>query len=228
VQVTQLMSATHLPKDSDKEDALANLRNQGKKPYFIPSGASTHELGGLGYARCAFEIAMQEKELEGGKFDVVIVPTMSGSTLGGLVAGFKALELEEQCSESTQKKPRKRRLIGVLAGPKDKAEFSSLIASIAKTAAKYIGVNPESISDADFEIDDRWSAGQYGRLDDRTRNSVKLLASLEGIITDPVYSGKALTGLLERTKNGEIEEGQRVLFLHTGGTMSISAYHDFR
>lgn len=125
--MTYLMSVTHLTVDADIDSTLLDLELQGKKPYWIPSGASTHPLGGLGYARCAFEIKQQEKELRlggSGRFDVVVVPTMSGSTLGGLVAGFKAVDAPTQGI--------KRRLIGVLAGPKDKADFISSILSIAR------------------------------------------------------------------------------------------------
>ncbi|KAF2798049.1 1-aminocyclopropane-1-carboxylate deaminase [Melanomma pulvis-pyrius CBS 109.77] len=223
VQLTHLMSATHLPADADVDSTLLDLESQGKKPYWIPSGASTHPLGGLGYARCAFEIKQQERELglgSSGGFDVVVVPTMSGSTLGGLVAGFKAVD--------RPMRDVKRRLIGVLAGPKDKADFVASILSIARATAALIGVPPERITEADFEIDERWSAGEYGRLDDNTRDGVKLLASMEGVITDPVYSGKALTGLLEMVRRGEVVEGGRVLFLHTGGTLSVSAYEGLR
>lgn len=222
VQLTHLMTATHLPVNSKQEDVLRELEKQGKKPYFIPSGASTHPLGGLGYARCAFEITQQEEEMSDGYFDVIIVPTMSGSTLGGLVAGFKAAE------EAMLDSPRKRRLIGVLAGPKDLPQFRGLVLDIAKTAAKHIGVDLERITEVDFEIDDRWTAGQYGRLDEKTHASIKLLASTEGIITDPVYSGKALTGVLEMIKAGDIADKQKVLFLHTGGVMSVSAYSELR
>jgi 1-aminocyclopropane-1-carboxylate deaminase len=217
------MGAVHLPNDTQESDAVASLQGEGKKPYFIPSGASLHPLGGLGYARCAFEIAQQEKDLFGeeGAFGVIVVPTMSGSTLGGLVAGFAAVD-------QRAKEKRKRRLVGVLASPKDKAEFIHLVLGIARTAAELINVPSESITEENFEIDDRWSAGQYGRLDDQTREGIKVLASVEGVITDPVYSGKALTGLMEMVKGGEVGDGERVLFLHTGGVVSVGAYEKLR
>jgi 1-aminocyclopropane-1-carboxylate deaminase len=225
VQLTHIMGATHLPIDTPEDTALKTLEEDGKKPYWIPSGASLHPLGGLGYARCAFEIAQQEKEVFGeeGSFGVIVVPTASGSTLAGLVAGFKAVD-----QGAGLEKKGKRRLIGVLAAPKDKKEFIVLVLGIARTAAKLIGIEPESITESDFEIDDRWSAGQYGKLDDRTREGIKLLASVEGVITDPVYSGKALTGTLEMLRKGEVGSGQKVLFLHTGGMASVGAYEGLR
>jgi 1-aminocyclopropane-1-carboxylate deaminase len=225
VQMTHIMGATHLPVDTPEDSALKTLKEEGKNPYWIPSGASLHPLGGLGYARCAFEIAQQEKEVFGAEsgFRVIVVPTASGSTLAGLVAGFKAVD-----QAAGLKNKDKRRLIGVLAAPKDKTDFAVMVLDIARTAAKLIGVEPESITESDFEIDDRWSAGQYGKLDDRTKEGIKLLASVEGVITDPVYSGKALTGTLEMVRKGEIGAGEKVLFLHTGGIGSVSAYEGLR
>jgi 1-aminocyclopropane-1-carboxylate deaminase len=72
IQITHLLSATHAPNDSDKDEVIKACQDQGEVPYWIPSGASTHPLGGLGYARFAFEVAAQEQEM-GIYFDTIIL-----------------------------------------------------------------------------------------------------------------------------------------------------------
>ena len=90
IQLTHLLSATHAPHDSSPDAVLESLRAQGEVPYWIPSGASGHPLGGLGFARSAFEIAEQESEM-GVEFNTIIVACASGSTLGSIIAGFGLL-----------------------------------------------------------------------------------------------------------------------------------------
>lgn len=218
VQLTDLMSAVRV--DDTGESAQKPIDD--KLGYWIPSGASTHPLGGLGYARWAFEI-MEKEEQSGTFFDSVVVATMSGSTLAGMVAGFK---LAEQLAHQAGKTHRKRRLIGVAAGPKPKEVFDDLISGIVKTTGSRIGLTVDCIPDVDFEVDSRWHAGAYGRLDERTKERVKLAASMEGLVTDPVYSGKAMAGLCEMVQAGELTGN--ILFVHTGGVLSLSAYPDLR
>ncbi|KAH7028779.1 1-aminocyclopropane-1-carboxylate deaminase [Microdochium trichocladiopsis] len=217
VQLTHLMSATHAA-GKDKQEIL----QKDPESYWIPSGASTHPLGGLGYARWAFEIEQQEAEM-GVHFDVVVVALMSGSTLGGMVAGFKLAD-QERANRGETSQP--RRLIGVLAGPKSIKDMETLVLGIANSTADKIGVSKGHIVADDFVIDDRWHGGGYGQLDKKTKDGIKLAATKEGLVTDPVYSGKALTGLCEMVRQGEVQGN--VLFVHTGGIMSLSAYPDLR
>lgn len=218
VQLTHLMSAVH--RDGSEESRAEVL--QSLTGYWIPSGASTHPLGGLGYARWAFELEEQECKM-GIFFDVIILALMSGSTLAGIVAGMKLLDKIKAQSGAEVKK---RRLIGVQAGPKEHVEMLELVLRIARTTAEKIGLPGHEITEADFEIDNRWHGGAYGRLDQRTREHVKLAASTEGLIVDPVYSGKAFTAMSEMTRAGEVKGN--VLFVHTGGIMSLSAYPELR
>ncbi|UPX20525.1 1-aminocyclopropane-1-carboxylate deaminase [Ascochyta rabiei] len=198
---------------------MARVKAEGGTPYFIPSGASLHSLGGLGFARWAFELEEQEKEL-GIIFDAVIVSTASGSTLGGMVAGFKLIHQAGNSEDSATKK----RLIGIQATSCDLKETARVVLVSARNTAKLIGVQEDDINADDFELDGRFNAGSYGYLNEDTRAAIKLLASTEGILTDPVYTGKAVAGLLGLAREGAFSEAKNVLFVHTGGTPVLSAY----
>ena len=219
VQLSQLMSATR------EETSTPNLAEiLGKKDvYWIPPGASLHPLGGLGYARWAFEIEAQEREM-GVFFDSIVVALKGGSTLGGMVAGF-VLAAEKLRQEQGESK-RRRRLIGVQAGPMETEKMQELVLEIAQDTFEKIGGSSSKITKTDFELDDRWHGGSYGRLDNRTRENIKLAATKEALITDPVYSGKALSGVCEMVRAHELQGN--VLFVHTGGVLSVNAYPDLK
>jgi 1-aminocyclopropane-1-carboxylate deaminase len=102
------------------------------------------------------------------------------------------------------------------------------ILEIAKNAAIKIGLLESDIQEKDVVIDKRWNAGRYGFVDDQTQAGIKLLAGLEGILTDPVYTRKALTGLIGKARLGKLEESENVLFIYTGGVPALSAYPDVR
>jgi 1-aminocyclopropane-1-carboxylate deaminase len=78
------------------------------------------------------------------------------------------------------------------------------------------------------EVDLRWNAGSYGIVDASTQTAIKLMASLEGILTDPVYKGKALNGLIQKSRLGEFDGRENVLFVHTGGVLALSVYPNLR
>jgi 1-aminocyclopropane-1-carboxylate deaminase len=187
---------------------------RGKRPYSIPSGASLHPLGGLGFARWAFEVIEQEKEL-GVTFDTIVAALGSGSTIAGMIAGFKLAEKRGLASSQ-------RRLVGVSIGlTGDKAE--DLVLKIARTVAPQIGLKAEDITKDDFEIHDDYVGPAYGVLDDPTEAGIKEVAETEGILLDPVYTGKAFTGLLGMARKGAFTKGN-ILFCHTGGQPALSAY----
>jgi 1-aminocyclopropane-1-carboxylate deaminase len=216
VQLGSILGAEVFPVGETEESVLAALRARGRVPYSIPPGASTHPLGGLGYARWAFELLEQEKRL-GVIFDVVVAAAGSGSTLGGMVAGFK---LAQRLGRNNATK----RLLGFsIIGDPTGTEMVKLVLDIARTTASAVGLSPDEISEDDFEIDAGFIGEGYGILDQRTAEGVKELARVEGILTDPVYTGKAFTGLLHRARAGQFG-GQKVLFCHTGGQVALSAY----
>ena len=190
------------------EKALADVESAGGKPYAIPAGASDHELGGLGFASWAQEVAEQEREL-GVFFDTVVVCSVTGSTQAGMVAGFAAQETE-------------RRVIGI-DGSARPAETHDQVARIARRTAELIEVGRE-LRDDEIVLDDRYHAGTYGIPDETTLEAIRTAGRLEGMITDPVYEGKSMAGMIDLVSRGEIERGSNVLYAHLGGQPALSAY----
>ncbi len=189
--------------------ALAQVEAEGGKPYAIPAGASDHPLGGLGYANFADELAAQEDDLDV-FFDTVITATCTGSTQAGMVVGFRSQDAE-------------RRLIGIDTAA-NAAMTRAAVTKIAGATAELIGLTRE-IRDEDIIIDDRFAGPDYGLPDDATVAAIRMAARLEGMITDPVYEGKSMAGLIAMAAAGEIPPGSRVLYVHLGGAPALNAYH---
>ena len=190
------------------EEALAEVEAAGGTPYPIPAGASDHPLGGLGFARWAQEVEDQEREL-GVFFDTVIVCSVTGSTQAGMIAGFAAQE-------------RPRRVIGIDASAKPE-ETLDQITRIARQTAELIELGRDLRSD-EIVLDPRYHAGTHGLADERTVEAILLGARLEGMITDPVYEGKSLAGLIDLITRKEIDPGSKVLYAHLGGQPALNAY----
>src|ERR687884_350451 len=186
------------------EQALRDVEERGGKPYPIPAGASDHELGGLGFANWAYEVAEQEREL-GVFFDTVIVCSVTGSTHAGMIAGFAALE---------DAGGRPRRVIGIDASAKPE-ETRNQVLRIARRTAEMIGVREELPPDA-VELDERYHAGVYGIPDEQTLDAMRLAARTEGMITDPVYEGKSMAATADLVSRGEIAQDSTVLYAHLG------------
>ena len=190
------------------EQALAEIEAAGGKPYAIPAGASDHPLGGLGFASWAREVETQEAEL-GIFFDTVIVCSVTGSTQAGMVAGFAD-------------RARTRRIIGIDASAKP-AETRAQITRIARFTATAIGVRRE-LRDDEIILDERYHAGTYGIPDESTLSAMRLAARSEAMITDPVYEGKSMAGLIDLVDRGEIDPSSNVLYAHLGGQPALDAY----
>jgi 1-aminocyclopropane-1-carboxylate deaminase len=192
------------------EQALADVEAGGGKPYAIPAGASDHPLGGLGFASWAREVEAQEAEL-GVFFDTIIVCSVTGSTQAGMVAGF-----------ADRPRAGERRVYGIDASAKP-AETRAAILRIARFTADAIGLGRE-IRDDEVILDERYHAGIYGIPDDSTLAAMRLAARLEAMITDPVYEGKSMAGLIDLVSRGEIERSSNVLYAHLGGQPAINGY----
>ena len=190
------------------ERALQDVRDAGGSPYAIPAGASDHRLGGLGFANWAFEVAEQEREL-GVFFDTIVVCSVTGSTQAGMIAGFAAQE-------------RERRVIGIDGSAKP-AETRDQVARIARATARLIGV-ARDLRAEEIVLDDRYHAGTYGIPDEQTLEAIRLAGRLEAMITDPVYEGKSMAGLVDLVARGEIDRDSKVLYAHLGGQPALSAY----
>ncbi|MFI9174780.1 1-aminocyclopropane-1-carboxylate deaminase [Streptomyces lincolnensis] len=194
------------------EQALREVEEGGGKPYAIPAGASDHPLGGLGFAGWAHEVAEQEQEL-GVFFDTVVVCSVTGSTQAGMVAGFQALE---------EAGGRPRRVLGIDASAKPAATREQ-IARIAHRTGQLIGVQKE-LTVSDVELDERYHAGVYGIPDETTLEAMRLAARTEGMVTDPVYEGKSMAGMIDLVGRGEIDADATVLYAHLGGQPALNAY----
>ncbi|MGB8197372.1 MAG: 1-aminocyclopropane-1-carboxylate deaminase [Acidimicrobiales bacterium] len=190
------------------EKAILEIEDRGGKPYAIPAGASDHPLGGLGFAGWADEVRQQEAELGVG-FDYVVVSSVTGGTQAGMIAGF-AQDGDD------------RKVIGIDASAKPDATRDQ-VARIARATATLIGVERELL-DEEIILDDRFHAGTYGIPDERTLDAMRLGASLEAMITDPVYEGKSLAGLIHMVQDREIPPDANVLFAHLGGQPALNAY----
>ncbi|MFE3177477.1 1-aminocyclopropane-1-carboxylate deaminase [Amycolatopsis sp. NPDC059090] len=187
------------------ERALAEVEASGGTPYAIPAGASDHQLGGLGFANWVLELEEQEREL-GVFFDTVVVCSVTGSTQAGMMAGA-----------AVSGKP--RRILGIDASAKPD-ETREQIGRIAKSTAELIEAGPVE----DVELDERYHAGVYGIPDEQTLEAIHTAARLEGMITDPVYEGKSMAGLIDLVRAGEIAKDSNVLYAHLGGQPAINAY----
>ncbi len=199
-------------RDSWK-DALREVEESGGTPYAIPAGASEHKYGGLGFANWAFEVAEQEKAL-GVFFDTIVVCTVTGSTHAGMIAGFAALE------ELTGVK---RRVLGIDASA-TLEKTRDQVARIARHTAELIEVGRD-IRDDEIQVLEGWAGDLYGIPVESTMNAIAMGAQLEAMITDPVYEGKSLAGLIDLVKDKDIPADSNVLYAHLGGQQAVNAYH---
>lgn len=190
------------------EKAIQDVKDRGGKPYAIPAGASDHPLGGHGFARWAFELEDQEKEL-GFKFDNFIVCSVTGSSQGGMIAGL---------AHSNRAKD----VIGIDASATLQQTWDQ-IARIARRTAKAIELGRE-IADEEIILLDRWHDDIYGVAGPRTIGAIKHLGRTEGVITDPVYEGKSIAALIDLVREGYFPAGSKVLYVHLGGQPAINAY----
>jgi 1-aminocyclopropane-1-carboxylate deaminase len=195
------------------ERTLREVEASGGKPYPIPAGASEHPLGGLGFANWAFEVAEQEESL-GVHFDTILVCTVTGSTHAGMVAGFAALE------EVTGVR---RRVIGIDASA-TLERTQAQVARIARHTAELIELGRD-LTDDEIQVLEGWAGDLYGIPVESTMEAMRLGAELEAMITDPVYEGKSLAGLIDLVRSGEIPPDSSVLYAHLGGQPALNAYH---
>ena len=188
--------------------ALEDVKARGGKPYAIPAGASDHPLGGLGYVGFAEELRRQEAEL-GFAFDYIIVCSVTGSTQAGMVVGFAA-------------DGRARRVIGIDAsGTPDQTHAQIL--RIAQATADKIGLGREIVAEDVVLLRD-YAYPSYGVPSEETNDAIRLAARLEGMMTDPVYEGKSMQGLIDLVRRDFFPAGAKVLYAHLGGVPAINAY----
>lgn len=202
---------TVVPGGSDLAAAMnevaSELESEGRKAYVIPGGGS-NALGALGYVSCAAEIVQQSFEMQL-PFDRLIVASGSGGTHSGLIAGLH--------SHSTELP-----VLGVSVRA-EKAAQEEKILGLARQAAALSG-NRTAIPREEVVVVDDYVGPGYSLPTPEMVEAVRLFARLEGILLDPVYTGKAAAGLLGLVRSGMLDASERVLFLHTGGSPALYAY----
>jgi L-cysteate sulfo-lyase len=184
----------------------AELRVEGRRPYCIPVGGSCG-LGNLGYAACAEEI-LKQANAEKLEFDAVVVATGSGGTQGGLVAGMKLLDGVP--------------IIGI-AVEGTRQEQEALASAQAEETLRLLGQEDTGIA-GDVIVLDEFVGPGYARPSEAMREAVSLAARYEGLVLDPVYTGKAFAGFIALARSGRYGKDQSLLFVHTGGAPGLFGY----
>lgn len=215
VLLANILGAEHLSYPLGEDEAGADnalhehanrLRSKGHNPYVIHLGIDHPPLGALGYVCCADELNKQLND-----FDAVVVPSGSGATHGGLLTGLRMVGQNAKVygicvrRNSVQQKHRIEIVLNKLA---DMMELESPLS-----------INEINVWDGALEPG-------YGRIGDRTRDALKLMARTEGVFLDPVYTAKTFAGLLGLLEQGTIKQGQKVVLIHTGGLPALFGYQD--
>ncbi|MEH0834575.1 1-aminocyclopropane-1-carboxylate deaminase [Pectobacterium cacticida] len=190
------------------KNAMEEASRNGGKPFPIPAGCSEHPYGGLGFVGFAEEVRQQEKDL-GFKFDYIVVCSVTGSTQAGMVVGFAA-------------DGRSRNVIGIDASAKPEKTKAQIL-RIAQNTANLVELGRE-ITEEDVVLDTRYGGPEYGLPNEGTLEAIRLCARMEGVMTDPVYEGKSMQGMIDMIRNGEFPKGSKVLYAHLGGAPALSAY----
>jgi len=189
---------------------LKHYESEGEKVYFIPVGGS-NIVGGLGYTRAAYEIEIQAKEL-GLDFQQIALASGSGGTHGGMIAGYEIMEkkvLIQAYNVQPERGPVLTETKRITEGILDIFNHSALNSNI------------------EYHLSNEYVGEGYGIPNDQTLEMIKHLAKTEGVFLDPVYTGKAFTGLVEDIKQGKYSKGEPILFVHTGGIAGLFAYSNW-
>jgi L-cysteate sulfo-lyase len=192
---------------AEMETLAAAMRGNGKSVYIIPGGGS-NPTGALGYVNCAFELVGQAND-RGLVIDHLVTATGSAGTQAGLIVGLKAINAGIP-------------LLGFgVRAPKAKQEEN--VFALAQRTAEKLGC-PGVVRREDVVADCNYVGPGYGVPQADTLEAIRMFAELEGILLDPVYSGKGAAGLIDYCRKGHFKKGERVVFLHTGGSVALFGY----
>lgn len=196
-----------LDMQAEMEVLADQMRNDGRKVYIIPGGGS-NATGALGYVNCAFELVSQAND-RGMVIDHLVTATGSAGTQAGLITGLKAINAGIP-------------LIGIgVRAPKEKQEEN--VYTLALKTAEKLGC-PDAVSRSDVVADSNYVGVGYGVPREDTLEAIRMFAQLEGILLDPVYSGKGAAGLIDYCRKQKFRKGERIVFLHTGGSAALFGY----
>jgi L-cysteate sulfo-lyase len=196
-----------LDMGAELEAAAGKLRAQGAKVYTIPGGGS-NPTGALGYVNCAFELVGQAND-RGLVIDHIVTATGSAGTQAGLIVGLKAINARIP-------------LLGFgVRAPRPKQEEN--VYNLAVATAEKLGC-PGVVRREDVVADTDYVGAGYGIPRADTIEAIRMFAELDGILLDPVYSGKGAAGLIDYARKGRFKKGERIVFLHTGGAAALFGY----
>ncbi|EHD22261.1 MULTISPECIES: D-cysteine desulfhydrase [Brenneria] len=201
----------HLPAGTDMQQAMEaladTLRQQGAKPYVIPGGGS-NPIGALGYVAAAEELLFQSSQ-QRLRIDHIVHATGSTGTQAGLLAGLTATNSQIP-------------LLGIsVRAPREKQEEN--VYALAQRTWQLLGIDGEIPRHA-VQVNSDYVGKGYGIPNQGTLEALTLLAQLEGILLDPVYSGKGMAGLIDLIRKGHFARDQNLVFIHTGGSAGLFGY----
>lgn len=196
-------------EDDDPQDTLDQAFQQawdaGARPYLIPYGGSS-PLGVMGYVQAMRELAEQNLD-----FDRMILASSSGGTQAGLVVGAQLVGYRGRVTGISVDLPMQ--------------PLQERIADLANQTADLLSLD-KRFEPQKVIIDDGYLGQGYGLMGAAEKEAVRALAQHEGLMLDPVYTGRAMAGLIGQVRNGEIKADERILFWHTGGTPALFAYRE--
>jgi D-cysteine desulfhydrase family pyridoxal phosphate-dependent enzyme len=187
-------------------EVAESLQARGRRPYLIPYGGS-NSVGVCGYVAAMEELLAQAAQA-GLFFDLIVLASSSGGTQAGLAVAARALGYPG-------------RILGISVDL-PAAPLRQRITELANATADHLGL-PLSFTPEDFAVEDGYLGGGYGVIGDREREAIRLLAQTEGLLLDPVYTGRAFGGLIDLIRRGAFSPRERVLFWHTGGVAGLFA-----
>ena len=194
--------------DAALEVIADRVRSEGGKPYVIPLAPVHPPLGALGYIDMIGEL-LEQAQAQDLRIDAIVTPTGSASTHGGILVGLRsrdsAIPVYGICIRRPADAQRER------------------VLDRSRAAAGLVG-RQDLIEEDDVNVDDGYLGPGYGLPDDKLMEGIQLAAGCEALIVDPVYSGKAMAGLIGLVRQGVFEKDQNVVFVHTGGTPALFAY----
>ena len=190
------------------EAAIEDVKAEGGKPYGIPAGGSVNKFGAIGYVNFAEEVKKQEQEL-GFQFDYIVVCVVTGSTQAGMIVGFAD-------------QGRADRVIGIDASG-TLEQTRSQVRQIVDNAAELVELG-RTVTEEEIVIIPDYAYPAYGVPSAETNDAIRLAAQTEAMMTDPVYEGKSMQGMIDLIKKGYIPEGSKVLYVHLGGAPALNGY----